>query len=90
MSARCIRITGKVQGVGFRASTRHQALQLGLKGYAKNLADGSVEVMLEGDAQAIEEMLGWLAHGPSLARVDAVDEYDSSNENQTYPTFCIE
>jgi acylphosphatase len=65
-------VTGRVQGVFFRASTRERAMQLGIAGYAKNLADGSVEVVASGSAEALNELDGWLHHGPPAARVDRV------------------
>lgn len=65
-------ITGLVQGVFFRASTRTQAQALGLVGYARNLPDGSVEVLAAGDAAAIEALERWLQHGPPQARVESV------------------
>ncbi|WP_242113069.1 acylphosphatase [Luteimonas aquatica] len=65
-------VAGKVQGVFFRASTREQALRLGLRGHARNLADGRVEVLAAGDAAAVEHLADWLRHGPSQARVDAL------------------
>lgn len=65
-------VRGKVQGVWFRASTRAQAERLGLRGHARNLADGSVEVVAIGDADAIDALKRWLRVGPPLARVDAV------------------
>lgn len=65
-------VSGRVQGVAFRAHTRQQALALGLRGYARNLADGRVEVIAAGDASAIDLLERWLHHGPPLARVDAV------------------
>jgi acylphosphatase len=69
-------ISGKVQGVWFRASTRDQALRLGLRGCASNLADGRVEVLAVGDAEGIEHLANWLQHGPPLARVDVVERRD--------------
>ena len=63
-------VSGRVQGVAFRAHTRAQALALGLRGHARNLADGRVEVLAVGDADAIERLAEWLRHGPPLARVD--------------------
>jgi acylphosphatase len=63
-------VFGKVQGVFFRASARAEALHLGLTGYAKNLDDGSVEVVACGDAQALDQLAAWLQHGPPHARVD--------------------
>jgi len=57
-------ICGRVQGVFFRASTRTEATRLGLDGYAKNLADGSVEVLACGDAAALDALHRWLQRGP--------------------------
>lgn len=65
-------VTGRVQGVCFRASTRNEALRLGLTGHAKNLADGSVEVVACGTDDALAALEAWLQHGPPSARVDAV------------------
>jgi acylphosphatase len=65
-------VRGRVQGVWFRASTREHAERLGLRGHARNLADGSVEVLAAGDADAIDAIERWLHVGPPMARVDAV------------------
>lgn len=65
-------VSGRVQGVAFRAHTRQQALALGLRGYARNLADGRVEVVVAGDVAAIDTLERWLHHGPPLARVDTL------------------
>lgn len=65
-------ISGKVQGVFFRASTREEALRLGLCGHARNLDDGRVEVVVSGDRSALQELERWLWQGPSAARVDEV------------------
>ena len=65
-------VSGKVQGVFFRASTRERALELGLSGHAINLDDGRVEVVAHGDAAAIETLASWLRQGPPMARVDRV------------------
>ena len=72
---RC-RVSGKVQGVFFRASTREKAQSLQLTGHAKNLEDGSVEVIACGAAANVEALLEWLWEGPRMARVDAVDAED--------------
>jgi acylphosphatase len=69
---RC-RVSGRVQGVFFRASTQREALRLGISGYAKNLPDGSVEVLACGDERAVAELRAWLWVGPPAARVTAVD-----------------
>ncbi|HET6907678.1 MAG TPA: acylphosphatase [Rhodanobacteraceae bacterium] len=65
-------IRGRVQGVFFRASTREQALKLGLSGYARNLADGSVEVLASGSGEALDALQEWLREGPPSARVENV------------------
>jgi acylphosphatase len=68
-------VSGKVQGVFFRASTREQALVLGLRGHARNLADGRVEVFAAGDAGALDALAQWLHQGPSLAQVKQVERH---------------
>lgn len=65
-------ISGLVQGVNFRSATRSKALELGLKGWVKNLSDGRVEAVFEGDAKKIEEVLRWCHIGPPHARVTNV------------------
>lgn len=66
-------VRGRVQGVFFRASTQREAKRLGLTGWAKNLADGTVEVVAEGEDDSLKEFLGWLQRGPTAARVERVD-----------------
>lgn len=63
-------IEGRVQGVLFRESTRRQAQPLGITGYAKNMADGSVQVLACGEAGALDRLEEWLKQGPPMARVD--------------------
>ncbi len=72
MAAARFLVRGRVQGVRFRAATRSEALRLGLRGHARNLADGSVEVLAAGEEAAIAALQRWLQHGPPLARVDEV------------------
>lgn len=71
----CVRfhVTGRVQGVWYRAATREQAQRLGLAGHALNLPDGRVEVLACGTQEAIEALHTWLWQGPPRARVDAVE-----------------
>lgn len=69
-------VSGRVQGVWFRASTRQQAIRLGLTGRADNLADGRVLVVACGDRDALAALEQWLWEGPELARVTAVDTAD--------------
>jgi acylphosphatase len=72
MAAARLLVSGRVQGVYFRASTRERALALGLDGYALNLADGRVDVVACGEAAALEALAEWLQHGPPAARVEQV------------------
>jgi acylphosphatase len=75
MSAACFKawVHGRVQGVGFRYSTQAEARTLGVLGYARNLDDGSVEVLAWGGAEQVEALIAWLkAGGPRSARVDKV------------------
>jgi acylphosphatase len=69
-------VSGRVQGVFYRASTREQALRLGLAGYAKNRLDGRVEVLASGEAAALDALERWLRQGPPAARVEAVNRED--------------
>ncbi|ANB02422.1 acylphosphatase [Ectothiorhodospira sp. BSL-9] len=66
-------VSGRVQGVFFRASTQVKARELGLDGYAMNLPDGRVEVVAQGPEAALESLRQWLRQGPSQARVDSLD-----------------
>ncbi|NLS78765.1 MAG: acylphosphatase [Chloroflexi bacterium] len=68
------RISGYVQGVNFRWHTRRVAYGLGLVGRVRNLADGRVEVVAEGERADLDKLLAWLYHGPSLAEVRQVED----------------
>ena len=70
-------VSGKVQGVFFRASTRERAQQLGVNGVARNLPDGRVEVVAAGSSAALDALESWLRHGPATARVDRVERSDT-------------
>jgi acylphosphatase len=65
-------VSGKVQGVFYRASTREQALALGISGHASNLPDGRVEVLASGSVDALDALEQWLQKGPPAARVESV------------------
>lgn len=71
-------VEGKVQGVWFRGFTRDQALQRGVEGWAKNTADGRVEVFLCGEAGAVEAVIAAMHKGPPLAQVSLVTMADSA------------
>jgi acylphosphatase len=81
MSAPSYRFTvsGRVQGVYFRQSTREQAERLNLSGWVRNLADGRVEGLAHGAPAALEALRAWLQRGPAAARVDAL-EWQSDGE----------
>jgi acylphosphatase len=72
IECRLFRVEGRVQGVGFREACVLRARMLGLTGYVRNRRDGSVQVMLQGPADAVARMQAWLHEGPPLARVDRV------------------
>lgn len=72
MKAVKVRVTGRVQGVGFRAWTQDEARRLGLAGWVRNKSDGAVVALLAGPDEAVERMLAALRDGPDYARVDAL------------------
>jgi acylphosphatase len=73
-----VRISGRVQGVYFRAYARDAGRLIGIEGWVRNLPDGRVEAVFEGDAQKVEEMIEWCRNGSPLSRVEAVDiEYET-------------
>ncbi len=79
----CLRalITGHVQGVGYRYTTRQKALELGLVGWVLNLPNGQVEAMIEGDRTVVDEMVEWLHREPTGAMVIAVDLQEQQLHN---------
>ncbi|HTH55466.1 MAG TPA: acylphosphatase [Cyclobacteriaceae bacterium] len=76
-----IRVSGSVQGVFFRASTKQQADFLGLKGFVKNERNGDVYIEAEGEESQIAEFLKWCRRGPTRARVDSVEVEESGLKN---------
>jgi acylphosphatase len=73
MKAVQVRVMGKVQGVFYRASARGEAERLGLSGWARNMSDGSVALLLQGEDQAVDEMLAWCRVGPPGAEPGWLD-----------------
>jgi len=65
-----VRVTGRVQGVWFRQSTKKAAEQCGVSGWCRNNPDGSVKAVFEGEESAVKSVLEWCKDGPELARVD--------------------
>lgn len=76
-----IRITGRVQGVGFRYSARQIARELNINGFIRNLADGSVYIEAEGTLPGIEDFIKWCNEGPPRAIIQFVDVYDGEVVN---------
>jgi acylphosphatase len=77
-------VTGRVQGVYFRQNTRREALRRGLRGWVRNLVDGRVETVIEGEKDAVEAMVAWCRHGPPDAYVDQIDvEWEEAEGNLT-------
>ena len=72
IARRCL-VSGRVQGVFYRASTRERARALGVSGHARNLADGRVEVLACGEPAAVDALCDWLRQGPPSAQVASVE-----------------
>ena len=81
-------ISGIVQGVFFRANTKRVADSLGIKGFVRNLSDGRVEAVFEGEEKDIEKILNWCRKGPPAARVDKVDVIDEQYTGE-FKNFTI-
>ncbi|MDZ7700501.1 MAG: acylphosphatase [Deltaproteobacteria bacterium] len=83
-----VMISGRVQGVFFRAETREKARRLGLTGWVRNTRDGRVEAVFEGDAHAVEKMLRWCEKGPPSSRVEKVDA-DYAQYTGEFDSFSV-
>jgi acylphosphatase len=75
-------VMGKVQGVYFRHSARLEAKRLGVRGLARNLPDGSVEVLAQGSQSSVDALRQWLHRGPARARVETVRELETAAHDQ--------
>lgn len=90
MAERSIRgwVSGRVQGVFYRASLVDEAMRLGLRGYVRNLRDGRVEYLVVGDEAAVAKLIHWSRKGPALAKVTDLVTEDYEGE-ETYSDFRI-
>lgn len=77
---RRVRVSGRVQGVAFRASTQHEARARGLAGWVRNCADGRVEAVFEGPPEGVEALLAWCRRGPRFAQVSGVEVQEEPPE----------
>lgn len=75
-----IAVSGRVQGVFFRDTARRQAQSLGVSGWARNCPDGTVEIVAEGEPDAVDRLVEWAGHGPRGASVERVDVRDEEPE----------
>ncbi|MEM0493259.1 MAG: acylphosphatase [Candidatus Thermoplasmatota archaeon] len=83
-----VKITGRVQGVWFRSNTKQKADELGLVGWVKNMDDGSVEAVFQGEEDKINDIVKWCYKGPPLARVDKV-YIKNEGLTESYKSFEI-
>lgn len=81
-------ISGQVQGVFFRSNTRKKAIELGINGWVRNLSDGRVEAIFEGDESNLQEIIEWCHKGPVHSTVEKVEVYWESPSGE-FQTFSI-
>ena len=84
-------VSGRVQGVGYRASACDKAKSLGITGWVRNLPEGTVEILAEGDEPSIAAFINWCRNGPRWARIDDVQVSDevSKEDSSGYSVFII-
>ncbi|PLX93806.1 MAG: acylphosphatase [Desulfuromonas sp.] len=83
-----VRVRGKVQGVCYRASTQETARAYGLKGWVRNLPDGSVEACFQGEEQKVRAVIEWCRQGPPHAAIDSLD-IDWEEVSESFANFSI-
>lgn len=82
-------VTGRVQGVGFRAATQDTARDLGLAGWVRNRSDGAVEIMAAGDESALDRLRDWLGRGPGMAAVRDVEAQPAETDEDLPDPFDV-
>lgn len=82
-----IRVSGRVQGTLYRVTAQKKALELGITGFARNEADGSVYLEAEGEEEPLKKFVAWCRQGPPAAQVEKVEATESSLKN--YPGFQV-
>ncbi len=82
-----LKISGRVQGVGFRYYMYHEACKLGVTGWVRNCRDGSVEANVSGPREAVEKIISWARRGPPAAEVKHVETSDASGEFDRFDTL---
>ena len=75
-------VRGRVQGVFFRSSTQQEASRAGIDGWVRNLRDGSVEAVFEGEPAGVEALLAWVRQGPFSSEVQSVEQHEESPEGE--------
>ena len=83
MASKHIVVNGRVQGVNFRSAAQDTAQDIGVTGWVRNRDDGSVEMLVEGDDDAVDRMVEWARTGPSSAEVTDVDATDTDPQGST-------
>jgi acylphosphatase len=85
-TTRNLRITGRVQGVGFRIHMERKARELGVTGWVRNRRDGSVEAMVQGVPAAVDAMIAWARRGPTSAVVNALEISEGAGQYARFET----
>ena len=81
-------VRGRVQGVFFRSSTEQEATRAGIDGWVRNLRDGGVEAVFEGEPAGVEELVAWVRHGPRFSEVQSVQLHEESPEGERGFRVC--
>lgn len=82
-------VSGKVQGVGYRMSTRDRAKQLNIRGYVQNLSNGNVAIVARGEVASVNSLIEWAKSGPSSAIVDSLEIEVLSDNLEEFEDFTI-